>query len=161
MALIVEGTTSKDITVAKPKATATGVAGGISNIPGQQVKPVNQGQYSPVAGMAAAKPKATTTTTKATATTPAKTTTTVTTAAPTPVATVSKSTGGVKSTTMTPTAATKAATPTITATKPSTFAIQQGVKENFQQKVSAPAPAASVWPMTPEEEEQAAARLRE
>lgn len=105
MALIVEGTTSKDITVAKPKATNT--------------------------------------TTKATATTPAKTTTTVTTAAPTPVATVSKSTGGVKSTTMTPTAATKAATPTITATKPSTFAIQQGVKENFQKKVSAPAPAAS------------------
>ena len=126
MALIVEGTTSKDITVAKPKATTT---------PVKKPTTSNQGQYSPVAGMAAAKPT--------TATTPAKTTTTVKPSAPKPVATVSKSTGGVKSTTMTPTSATKAAIPNITSTKPSTFAIQQGVKQNYKDKVSAPAPAAS------------------
>ena len=41
------------------KPTVSGVLGGTGNIPGQQVEPVNQGQYSPVAGMAAANIQAT------------------------------------------------------------------------------------------------------
>lgn len=92
MALIVEGTTSKDITVARPKATVQTV----------KTSPTTSIQKVVVA--------------------PSTT--------PTPIATVSKSSGGVGSTSITPTTAVKSSGSTSKKKAPTTAQIQAGVAEN-------------------------------